>query len=77
VKSDAWVGLEYKFTFNIPANITDEAQVASSLEGIISKETQLKVLSIVDDVQSEIDRLKNEEQDAENDIVAKTMFDKT
>lgn len=75
VKSDAWVGLDYKFTFNIPANITDEAQVASSLEGIISKETQLKVLSIVDDVQGEIDRLKNEEQDAENDIVAKTMFE--
>lgn len=73
VKSNAWVGLNYKFTFNAPANLTDEAQVAGAVEGIVSKETQLKVLSIVDDVQKEIAKLQEEEHEAINDIAVKVQ----
>lgn len=59
---DAWTGLSYQFTQNIPANLLEEAQIAAQLTGIVSQPTQLKVLSIVDNIQEEIDRLK-EEQD--------------
>ena len=59
---DSWVGIRYQFTLNYPANLQEEAQIASSLSGITSQETQLKVLSIVDNVKEEMDRIE-EEQD--------------
>lgn len=59
---DGWVGLEYKFTQNYPANLSEEADVAGKLAGITSRETQLKVLSIVDDIDAEIKKM-DEEQD--------------
>lgn len=62
-------------TRNLPKNIADEAQTAASLEGIVSKETQLSVLSIVDNVQDEIDRIKQEEEEARESIVERRMFD--
>lgn len=62
MQKDAWVGIKYQFTPNYPANILEESQIAGNLAGITSHETQLKVLSIVDNVQQEIERMK-EEQD--------------
>ncbi len=60
-KKDEWRNLKYTFTRNIPRNVADEATVAGSLTGIVSKETQLSVLSIVDNVQDEIKRLEKEQ----------------
>lgn len=65
MNKSAWVGLTYKFTQNIPANLLEEAQIASQLTGIVSQPTQLKVLSIVDNIQKEIEQLKKE-QDTES-----------
>lgn len=62
VPKDSWVQLAYKFTPNIPANLLEEAQIAAQMEGITSHETQLKVLSIVDNVQEELDKIKEEEE---------------
>ena len=62
MQKDAWVGIKYQFTLNYPANILEESQIAGNLAGITSHETQLKVLSIVDNVQQEIERME-EEQD--------------
>lgn len=62
MQNDAWVGIKYQFTPNYPANILEESQIAGNLAGITSHETQLKVLSIVDNVQQEIERIE-EEQD--------------
>lgn len=45
---DEWKSLQYRFTRNTPRNISDEAQTAKMLEGVVPKETQLSVLSIVD-----------------------------
>lgn len=59
-KKDEWRRLEYTFTRNIPRNVADEAQVAGSLQGVVSKETQLSVLSIVDNVQEEIEKMEAE-----------------
>lgn len=57
---NAWEDIEITMTRNLPKNLKEEAEVARSLEGVISKETQLKVLSIVDDPQTEIKRLEEE-----------------
>lgn len=61
VKSGDWAKLQYHFTLNYPANISAEAETAKQLEGIVSKETQLKTLSIVDNPQNEMERLAEEE----------------
>ena len=61
VAKDAWAGIDIKFTANYPANLESEATVAKNLEGIVSKETQLKVLSLVDNVNDEVERLEAEQ----------------
>ncbi len=70
---DDWVSLHYQFTPNIPANVAEEAQTAAQLEGIVSQETQLKLLSIVDDVQAEIDRIE-EDKEVDSSVVERQMF---
>ena len=64
MREDDWVKLNYTFTQNMPANILEEAQIAAQLTGIVSQPTQLSVLSIVDNVQQEIQQI-DEEQDSE------------
>lgn len=61
MQKDAWVGIKYKFTQNIPANTLDEAQTASQLSGIVSHETQLGILSVVDNVSEELERIEKEQ----------------
>jgi len=74
VPADAWTQLHYNFTPNIPANMLEEAQIAAQLEGIVSSETQLKVLSIVDDVQGELDKIEEENTAPQESIVDQRMF---
>lgn len=64
MREDDWVKLKYIFTQNMPANLLEEAQIAAQLTGIVSQPTQLSVLSIVDNVQQEIQQI-DEEQDSE------------
>ena len=59
---DEWQNLEYKFTRNIPRNLSDEAETAAKLEGVVSKETQLGILSIVDNVKDEIGKMDKENE---------------
>ena len=75
MKSDSWIGIDYKFTFNLPANTLEEVQMASQLEGVVSNETKLSVLSFVDDVKSEIEKMKQEDIDNAVSIVDKRMFE--
>lgn len=71
VPDDAWVQLHYQFTPNLPANLLEEAQIAAQMEGITSHETQLKVLSAVDNVQAELERITAERRaDAAQDAEA-------
>lgn len=58
---DEWRNIEYKFTRNEPKNILEEAQTAAQLMGITSQETALSVLSVVNDVSSELDRIDKEQ----------------
>jgi SPP1 family phage portal protein len=62
VKEDDWTKLRYRFTPNIPANVLEEAQTAAQLSGIVSKRTQLETLSVVDNVESEMRRIEEENQ---------------
>ena len=75
VPKDAWMQLQYIFTPNIPANLLEEAQIAAQMEGVVSHETQLSVLSIVDNVQDELDRIEEEGKTAERTVVEQMMFD--
>ena len=58
---DEWRNIEYKFTRNEPKNILEEAQTAAQLMGITSQETALSVLSVVNEVSSELDRIDKEQ----------------
>ena len=62
VYEDAWTGLLYSFTRNVPRNILEEAQIVGQLSGQVSEETKLSVLSIIDDPQKEIQRMEKEEE---------------
>ena len=77
VPAYAWTQLHYRFTPNIPANLLEEAQIAAQMEGIVSHETQLKVLSVVDDVQGELDKIEEENKTPEQTIVDNLMFGNT
>ena len=77
VPADAWVQLHYKFTPNFPANLLEEVQTAAQMEGITSHETQLKVISAVEDVQSELDKIEDENKATESSVVDKMMFSNT
>lgn len=72
--ADAWVQLHYQFTPNIPANLLEEAQIAAQMEGITSHATQLKVLSIVDSVQGELDAIDEENAAQEQSVVEQMTF---
>ncbi|MEG1012553.1 MAG: phage portal protein [Ruthenibacterium sp.] len=54
--ADAWAGITYQFTRNLPANLLEESQIAGNLSGVTSTETQLSVLSCVDNVKDEMAR---------------------
>ena len=60
MKKDDWVLVNPKFTLNFPANLLEESQISGNLAGITSQKTQLKVLSIIDDVQEEINQIKKD-----------------
>ena len=77
VSKDAWVQLQYKFTPNFPANLLEEAQIAAQMEGITSHETQLKVMSIIEDVQGELDKIEEENKAPEETVVDRMMFRST
>ena len=60
IGENEWVNIQYKFTRNVPANLAEEADIAQTLSGIVSEETQVGVLSIVQNAKEEVKR-KNEE----------------
>lgn len=71
--SDDWIKLRYKYTRNLPKNLLEEMQIAQGLSGIVSQETQLSVLSIVDNPTEEIERIEEEQQD-KNDAIVNQFF---
>lgn len=70
----AYQDIEIKTSRNIPVNTQNEAQIASTLQGVVSKETQLSVLSIVPDVRREIEKMDEEEEEARKKLSAVDML---
>ena len=58
---DAWKDIEYTFTRNEPKDIKEQAETANILKGITSEETALSVISVIPDVQTEMEKIKKEE----------------
>ena len=67
---NAWSSIRPIFTRNLPSNLVEEAQIASQLAGIVSEETQLSVLSCVDNPSDEMER---KEEEAESQALAVTL----
>lgn len=61
--ADAWTSLDYVFTPNIPIDLMDEANTAGALSGIVSHKTQLKMLSVVPDVNAELEQMQKEQDE--------------
>ena len=72
---EAWRDIEVQMTRNIPRNVKEETEIATQLEGVVSKETQLSVLSIVPDPAEEIDKMESEDEKGEESIVDSRMFE--
>lgn len=64
VPDDGYKELRYQFTRNVPRNILEESQIVTQLNGQVSDETKLSVLSIVQNPKDELERLHKEEQEA-------------
>lgn len=67
---NAYRDIEIKTSRNIPVNTQSEAEIASTLQGVVSRETQLSVLSIVPDVRREIEKMEEEEAEAREKLSA-------
>ncbi|MCY8918054.1 phage portal protein [Bacillus atrophaeus] len=69
-KADASEYLKVWFGFkrNFPANVLEEAQTTAQLKGNISEETRLSLLSFVDDVQYELQKMQEEEEEYRNSM---------
>lgn len=74
MKADDWIYIHPKFTPNFPANLQEEAQIAQALSGIVSRETQIGVLSNVENVQDELEKLEAEDESLKSDTVMSQMF---
>ena len=58
--NEDYLKVYFSFKRNLPANLIDEADTTMKLKGLVSEETRLSLLSFVDDVQYEIDTMKEE-----------------
>lgn len=60
---DDWERVEIAMHRNMPEDVASEADVAASLSGIVSEETQLSLLSCVDDPKAEMERKAAEKEE--------------
>lgn len=64
VDRESYLDIDYVFSRNIPNDLIEEAETAEKLAGITSKRTQLSVLSVVDNVQEELNAIEEEKQES-------------
>ena len=58
-----WRGIDIIFTRNVPSNDTDIANIVNTLKDIVSEETLLAQIPFVENVQDELERLKQEREE--------------
>ena len=64
-KEEDYLKVFFTFKRNIPVDLLSEAQANQSLLGLVSERTRLSALTIVDDVQYELDEMAKEADDIE------------
>lgn len=63
VHSEDWKELVFTFKRNLPDDISNDADIAQRLQGMVSQETLLSILPFVNDPQEEIKRINKEKQE--------------
>lgn len=63
VHSEGWRELVFTFKRNLPDDISNDADIAQKLQGMVSQETLLSILPFVNDPQEEIKRINKEKQE--------------
>lgn len=58
-----WRGVDIIFTRNVPSNDTDIANMVNTLKDLVSEETLLAQIPFVENVQDELERLKQEREE--------------
>jgi SPP1 family phage portal protein len=71
---NAWRDMQFQMTRNIPKNVSEETQTAAKAEGLVSKRTQLGLLSYVPDPDAEMERMEQEATAREESVVDRRMF---
>lgn len=57
-----WRDMEIKFTRNLPVNDKENVEIAAMLKGLISNKSALSYLSMIDDVNAEIENIEKEKR---------------
>ena len=65
------------FKRNIPINMNEVIQTVATLKGIVSEETLLSQLPFIDNVQHEIDQIREEQDDPYNDYFTRASEENT
>ena len=64
-RADAYEDMDFQFSVNIPRNLQEETDTAVKADGLISKRTQLSLLSYVPDPDAEMEQIEKERQEDE------------
>lgn len=59
---DDYLKVWYEYKCNIPIDLLSEAQASQALKGLVSERTRLSKLSIVDDVDYELEEIQKDAQ---------------
>ena len=65
------------FTPNLPKAILEELKALADAGAEFSQQTLLELASFVEDAQTELDRVKEEQEESRNDPVLNRMFPKS
>ena len=63
IKQEDYLDIWFGFKRNLPMNILEEAEASLKLKGIVSEETRLSLLSFIDDMQYELQKMEEEKND--------------
>lgn len=69
--------LQIIFTPNLPKAILEELKALADAGAQFSQETLLSLASFIEDVQSEMEKVKEEEEETKNDLILNQMFSST
>lgn len=67
-KPEDYLNIWFGFKRNLPSNVKEEAEATALLKGLVSERTRLSLLSFVDDVDAELEALKEDAVEFGNEM---------